>query len=125
MWNTSQTFNSRMGESVLEIRVKCEVLDTDFNPILVISGGGPDKAIIDGTVDLDVSRGTRRTLTMSFLNEDAEFSPTSEWGGLLYVNRLIRLHRGLVVSQQGDVEYVPIGTFMVDKTETLVERGMS
>lgn len=127
MWSTSQAFKNRMADPVIEVRAKCEILDTDFNVVRVVGGGGPDKAIIDGTVDLDTARGTRRTLTMAFLNENGEFSPTSDWGGLLYVNRIIRLYRGLVVGEAGndEVEYIPIGTFMIDKTETLVERGMS
>ncbi len=128
MWTTTQTFKERMADPVLEVRARVEILDTDFNTIAAVGGGGLDKGIIDGVVDLDVTRGTRRTLTMSLLNEDGEFSPTSQWGGLFYVNRLIRMYRGLVTGGSASapqVEYVPVGTFMVDKTETLVERGMS
>lgn len=63
-------------------------------------------------------------MVVSLLNEDGEFSPNSQWGGLFYVNRLIRLFRGLVIGNN-QVEYIPVGTFMVDKTETLVERNLS
>jgi hypothetical protein len=128
MWQVSQIFKNKMSEPVQEIRSRIEILDTDMTPIMVIGGGGPDKSLIDGVVDADVERGTRRTLTLSLLNENGEFSPTSQWGGIFYVNRLIRLYRGLVVGgtpTAPDVEYIPIGTFMIDKTETLVERSMS
>lgn len=124
MWNTSSAFKQALARPVQEVRVRLEILDTSFNPILVLGGGGPDKGLIDGVVDVDISRGTRRTLTMSLLNENGEFSPTSAWGGLFYVDRLIRLYRGLLLSRDS-VEYVPVGTFMVDKTETLVERSLS
>lgn len=123
MWNISVGFVEALRAEVHEVRAKLEILDTDFNPVLVLGGGGPDKGIIDGIVDLDVTRGTRRTLVASLLNEDGEFSPTSQWGGIFYVNRLLRVYRGLVIGN--GVEYVPIGTFMVDKTETIVERSMS
>lgn len=123
MWTISTGFKEALRSPVQEVRARLEILDTDFKPVLAIGGGGPDKGIIDGIVDLDVSRGTRRTAVISLLNENGEFSPTSQWGGIFYVNRLIRAYRGLVVGNE--VEYVPIGTFMIDKTETIVERGMS
>lgn len=124
MWPISQSFEQALASSTQEVRCRLEILDTDFNPVLVIGGGGPDKGIIDGIVDVDITRGTRRTAVISLLNEDGEFSPNSQWGGLFYVNRLLRLYRGLVIGR-GQVEYIPVGTFMVDKTETLVERNLS
>jgi hypothetical protein len=125
MWQISSAFRAALKESTQEVRVRLEILDTDFKTVHVVGGGGPDKGIIDGIVDLDITRGTRRTTVVSLLNEDGEFSPTSSWGGLFYVNRLIRLYRGLVVGTNGQVEYIPVGTFMVDKTETIVERSLS
>lgn len=128
MWTMSSQFRSKLTGAVQEVRAKIEIMDTDFKPVRVLGGVGPDRSLIDATVDVDVTRGTRRTLVMSLLNADAEFSPTSDWGGLFYVNRLIRVYRGLVIGGvPGDeeIEYIPVGTFMVDKTETLVERGMS
>jgi hypothetical protein len=128
MWPTSESFKQALRRPIQEVRCKLEILDTDFNPVVVLGGSGPDKGFIDGVVDVDITRGTRRTLAMSLLNEDGEFSPTGQWGGLFYVNRIIRPWRGLVISESVEnpvIEYVPVGTFMVDKTETLVERSMS
>ena len=128
MWAISDQFRSRLTGRVQEVRAKIEIMDTDLVPIRVLGGVGPDRSLIDATVDVDVSRGTRRTLVMSLLNADAEFSPTSDWGGLFYVNRVIRVYRGLVIGGapgNEQIEYIPTGTFLVDKTETLVERGMS
>ena len=124
MWHVSSAFREALRAGVHEYRVRVEILDTDFQPVKVIDAEDPNLALIDGAVDVDVTRGTRRTLTMSFLNTNGDFSSDSEWGGLFYVNRIIRLYRGLVVGEGID-ELVPIGTFMVDKSETLVERGMS
>lgn len=79
--------------------------------------------IVDGSVDVDVSRGTRRTMNLSMLNPDAEFSPNSDWGGLFYVNRLIRVWRGVMVGS--NEELVPVGTFMIDSADVIAERNMS
>jgi hypothetical protein len=128
MWPISDAFRKQLTGPVQNVRSKLEVMDTDFNPVVVLGGSGLEKSFIDGVVDVDISRGTRRTMVMSLLNENAEFSPDSQWGGLFYVNRLVRLHRGLVVGGNPDaeqIEWVPLGTFMIDKTETLVERQMS
>lgn len=128
MWTFSSAFRAALLKEVQEVRSKIEILDTDFNTIEVFGSGGPGRNFIDGIVDADISRGTRRTMTASLINEGGEFSPTSQWGGLFYVNRIVRLYRGLVVGGQPDaeeVEFIPIGTFMIDKTETIVERSMS
>lgn len=128
MWTITSAFRAALVKEVQEVRSKIEILDTDFNPVEVIGSGGPGRNFIDGIVDADISRGTRRTMTVSLINEDGEFSPTSQWGGLFYVNRIVRLYRGLVVGGQPDaeeIEYIPIGTFLLDKTETIVERNMS
>src|SRR5574338_633772 len=130
MWPISESFKRQHTGREQEVRSKVEIMDTDFNPVMVIGGSEPTKSLIDATVDVDVSRGTRRTTVLTLLNESGEFSPTSDWGGLFYVNRMIRLYRGLVIGgapgvDTEQVEYVPIGTFLVDKTETLIERGMS
>ncbi len=104
-----------------------DVLDTDFNIVTRFHdiGGGSDATdiLIDGNVDVDVTRLTRRTFTANLLNPDGVWSPNSEWGGLFYVNRLIRLWRGIDFGSSS--ELVPIGTFMIDTPDVDVERGMS
>lgn len=131
MWPVSAQFTDELKKPVHSIVAKVEFLDTDFNPVSEINNYSPDSVLIDGTVDVDVSRGTRRTLTMSVLNPEGNYTPdgsvwsaNADWDGFFYVNRLIRLSRG-VKYEDGSTELAPIGTFMVDKADALVERGMS
>lgn len=134
MWPVSDRFIAELKKPVHTITARVDFLDTGFNIIKSVgsyNSDDPNDALIDGTVDLDITRGTRRTLTMSLLNPDGAFTPSStiltsgtDWDGYFYVNRLIRLSRG-VRYDTGEEELVPVGTFMVDKAEALVERGMS
>lgn len=105
-----------------------QVLDTDFRVIKEFTDEGDRLSetnfLVDGSVDLDISRGTRRTFTATLLNPDGEFSPDSAWAGTFYVNRLIRLYRGIAYTS-GQSEVVPIGTFMIDHADTVAERNMS
>jgi hypothetical protein len=75
-------------------------------------------------VDVDTLRGTRRTAELTLLNKGADFVPNNEWTGKFYLNRAIRLYRGVVLAD-GEYEYVPIGTFLIDHAEVIVERNMS
>ena len=86
--------------------------------------GNIQNYIVDGQVDADSSRLARRTMNISVMNPEAEFTPNSDWGGLFYVNRLIRIWRG-VVFVDGTTEFVPVGTFMLDTTDVVAERNMS
>lgn len=79
--------------------------------------------IVDGSVDVDIARGTRRTMNLSLMNPEAEFTPKSDWGGFFYVNRMVRLWRGILLN--GEEELVPIGTFMIDTADVVAERNMS
>lgn len=133
MWPVTPQFRQELASPVHSVAVRVEFLDTSFRVLRSVSAysaTNPNDVLIDGTVDVDVTRGTRRTLTMSLLNPEGAFTPegtnftTSDWDGYFYVNRLIRLFRGIRY-ENGSEEVVPIGTFMVDKAETLVERGMS
>lgn len=128
MWPISSSFAANLKAPVHSIRVTMQVLDTDFNVVREFSDTGavnaPDNYIVDGSVDLDVTRAIRRTFNVSLLNPNGEFSPGSNWAGTFYVNRLIRLYRGVVLGT-GDSELVPIGTFMIDHADVVVERNMS
>ena len=84
----------------------------------------------DGSIDVDYDRGTRRTAELTILNPTAEFTPTTkgyesegDWDGLLYINRVVRIWRG-VNSAHGQL-YLPVGTFLVDGAETILEENMS
>ena len=86
--------------------------------------------ISDGSIDVDYDRGTRRTAELTILNPTAEFTPTTEgyesdgdWAGLLYINRVIRIWRG-ALTLNGEL-YVPVGTFLVDGAEAILEENMS
>lgn len=81
----------------------------------------------EGTVTVDVTRGTRRTLQLRIVNDDGLYTPISS-NDYFFFNRLIRVYRGLryVDSRGGETdEYVLLGTFYVDRPEVFVERGMS
>jgi len=134
------------------MRVHMDVLDTDFNVIAQFhdigdsSSGfthihedgtnhfhsptdisGTEDILVDGNVDVDVTRLTRRTFTANVLNPNGVWSPGSDWGGMFYVNRLIRLWRGIAYGESpgSGKELVPIGTFMIDAADVEVERSMS
>lgn len=81
----------------------------------------------EGTVTVDVSRGTRRTFQIRLSNKDGLFTPLSSSDDF-YFNRLIRIYRGLeFVDSTNQIvdEYVCLGTFMVDRPEVFTERNMS
>jgi hypothetical protein len=127
MWPISARFAGQLKAPVHSFRVKMQVLDTDFNIVREFTDTGavdqPDNYLVDGSIDLDVTRLVRRTFTASLLNPDGQFSPGSDWAGLFFVNRLVRLYRG--IDYGSGTEMVPIGTFMIDHADTLVERNMS
>jgi hypothetical protein len=127
MWPVSAQFKDALNAPVHSFRVVMQVLDTDFNVVKEFTDAGtvdsPTNYLVDGSVDLDINRGTRRTFTANLLNPTGEFSPDSEWAGVFYVNRMVRLYRGI---DYGDAqELVPIGTFLIDHADTVVERNMS
>lgn len=128
MWPISPQFEYSLKAPVHAIRVKMQVLDTDFNVVKEFSDTGdelsPTNFIVDGAVDIDITRGTRRTFTLNLLNSNGEFSPDSAWGGTFYVNRLVRVYRGIAYSS-AETELVPVGTFMIDHADVVVERNMS
>jgi len=117
--------------------VKVDMLNPELNPIgdFILSAGIDDvqgeitNLISDGNIDVDVERGTRRTAELTILNPSAEFTPATAdfdpegpWVGLLYLNRLVRIWRGVKV---GDIEmFSPTGTLMVDTSEVIVESNM-
>ena len=127
MYNVSSSFIAALQSAGHIIRVKMDVLDTDFNTVATFRdiGGGVDPAdiLVDGNVDVDVTRLTRRTVTANVLNPDGIWSPGSDWGGTFYVNRMIRMWRG--IDYGSGEELVPIGTFLIDSADVDIERGMS
>lgn len=121
------------------IASKIEMLDTSFNQIdsgslrtkcICSDEGQLQNVITDGSIDVDRSRGTRRTAEFTILNPTAEFTPATgdfdpegPWVGKVYLNRILRAWRGLHLGHRH--LYVPVGTFMIDVADVLVEQNMS
>jgi hypothetical protein len=134
MWPVSDKFKTELNKPVHTVAMRVDLLDTDFRPVQSLTGyqTGSDttSAVVDGSVSLDVSRGSRRTVQLTVLNPDGIYTPDGSFGadtdpdGFFYVNRLIRVWRG-VKYNDGTEELVPVGTFMVDNADVTVERGMS
>lgn len=81
----------------------------------------------DGSVTVDVSRGTRRTVQLRLVNKNGQYTPTTS-SDYFSFNSLIQVYRGLrYTSSDGyeTEEYVLLGTFMVDRSEVFVERNMA
>lgn len=127
MQNVSSTFIAALQSPVHTYRAQMRVLDTDFQAIKVFEDQGsqadPTAILVDGSIDVDVTRLTRRTFTATVLNPDGIWSPSGDWGGLFYVNRLVRFYRGIDFGDS--YELVPVGTFMIDHADVVVERNMS
>lgn len=130
MQTVTTAFIEELRQPVFQLRVRIDVLDGAGNPV---SGGvfndvgyssDSTSNLIDGSVDVDVTRPARRTFNATLLNKYGEWSPSANWSGLFYVNREVRLWRG-VVYKDGTSELVPIGTFLIDHADVLVERNMS
>jgi hypothetical protein len=130
MWPITPSFIQAIKSPVHTMRVRLTVLDTNLAPVPggvfydVSYTADATGILIDGSVDVDISRGARRTFTANMLNSHGEFSPNSQWSGMFYVNRLVRIERGIEYSP-GNVELVPVGTFFLDAAEVTVERNMS
>lgn len=130
MYVVSDAFIEELRQPVIRHRVKMDVLDVDGSPV---SGGtfndtgyssDATSNLVDGSVDVDVTRPNRRSFTATLMNSFGEWSPSSDWSGLFYVNREIQLYRG-VVFEDGESELVPVGRFLIDHADVIVERHMS
>lgn len=102
---------------------KVEVLDAASRSVIATVTD-----IDDGSVTVDVGRGTRRTFQLRLSNENGKYTPTTALDYFAF-NRLIRIHRGLrywdATAGTTVDEYVVVGTFMIDRPEVFVERNMS
>lgn len=131
MWNISQAFRQELRKPTHQIASRATLLDSDFKEIPdgdFFTAGADDfqDFIIDGNVDVDRDRGTRRTGSVTIINKAGKFTPDNavDYNGKFYINRNIRLYRGVVIAG-GTALYAPIGTFMVDSIDTIVEKNMS
>lgn len=132
MWNISQAFRQELRKPSQQTAARAQLLDSDFKEVPdgdFFTAGADDLQdfIVDGNVDIDITRGTRRTAELSLLNPDGAFTPDSslaDYDGKFYINRNVRLYRGVVLAG-GTTVYAPIGTFMIDSIDVLVERNLS
>ena len=135
MWNVSEAFKRELRRAP-QAACKVVMLDTEFDEVEEDTLFSTEQTneitnfISDGNIDVDYSRGTRRTAELTLLNPTAEFTPATEdfepmgpWVGKIYLNRVIRIYRGVYIA--GTPSYVPVGTFMIDGAEVIVERNMS
>lgn len=113
-----------------QVTTKVELLDTDFRVEDIIYSSDRSNEVTnfisDGSIDVDKTRGTRRTAELTLLNPTSDFTPTmkdDDWDGKLYLNRMIRIWRGVYYGRSP--LYVPCGTFMTDNIDVLVEQNMS
>jgi len=130
MQDVSQQFLYELQQPVFQVRTRMIVLDDAETPV---DGGvfndtsytsDSTGILIDGGVDLDTTRQPTRTFNATLLNNFGEWSPSSDWTGLFYVDRLIQFYRGFVYAN-GTEELVPIGRFFIDHADVQVERNMS
>lgn len=132
MWNIDQAFRQELRKPSHQVVSKAILLDSNYTEIRngAFYTAGADEIqdlIVDGNVDIDISRGTRRTGTLTILNKGGAFTPDgdiNDYEGKFYINRHIRLFRGVVLAG-GTALYAPIGTFMIDNIDTIVERNIS
>ena len=138
MYTISEAFKKELRSRTQQVASKASLLDNNLRelPKGIFTTQGADELqdyIVDGNVDVDRDRGTRRTAEISIINRDGEFSPedgTQGVDGRFYINRNVRLFRGVALaaddpSHATNVLYVPIGTFMVDTVDVIVERNIS
>jgi hypothetical protein len=130
MQTVTDAFIEELRQPVFQMRVRMDVLDSSGDPV---DGGtfndvgfssDSTAILLDGSVDVDVTRPARRTFTATLLNQFGQWSPSADWSGLFYVDREVKLYRGLVY-RDGTDELVPIGTFLIDHADVIVERNMS
>lgn len=129
----------RPHTSTAKIELLEEIEDRDGHIVLnEIEGGTIFSAektneltnfITDGNMDVDTTRAVRRTAELTLLNPTAEFTPATgdfdpegPWVGKIYLNRIVRMWKGLYIGSQPF--YVPVGTMMVDIADVLVEQNM-
>lgn len=113
----SDAFRQALMAGVQTPIVKVEILDAITRaPIRTIT------TVDDGSVTVDVTRGTRRTVQLRLSNKDGQFTPTDSSSAFAF-NNLIAVYRGLKTSA-GD-EYIRLGTFFTDRPEVFAERNMA
>lgn len=124
-WPVSAAFNQALIAPIRDVSMRVTSLDSSFNYQADITG-----PTVEGVVYVDTTRATRRTAQIRVVNENGDYTPTGPdfanlgTNSIFWWNQLFRLEYGVKVSDD-EYEYVPVGTFMVDRVEILAERGVS
>ncbi|MGM7681785.1 hypothetical protein ACSVDA_06475 [Cytobacillus sp. Hm23] len=98
----SDTFKITAKQVIADVYIKLELLDRDEQVIDVMTS----KAI-DGSIDIDKTRGVRRSFALTLENDYNEFNWSA--GGRIWLNKRIRLY----VSYDS-VEWISLGVFIID-----------
>jgi hypothetical protein len=124
MYPVSEQFKRALIEAVRDVTMRVTLLDSSYAALDEITG-----PVIEGVVYVDSERATRRTSQLRVINEDGAYTPRgASWdqhgtNSYFWWNKMFRLEWGLKVGSA--YQYVPLGTFMVDRFDVLVERGIS
>lgn len=124
-WPVSQSFKSALVAPVRDVTMRVRSIDASFNPLQDITS-----PTAEGIVYVDTTRATRRTAQIRVINKDGLYTPKGSdysnlgTNALFWWNKMFTIEYGVTISK-GNVEYVPLGTFMVDRVEVLAEKGIS
>ncbi len=106
----SDSFKTALKRQVSEVYTKIEILDRHENVLEEIT-----TKVIDGNISVSKERETRRTFSLSVLNDNNEF--TWSVGGRIWLDKRIKLSIGLDIG--GTIEYIPQGVFVLTEFSAL------
>jgi len=132
-----QALSTLNEQATPQASVKVEFLDTDLRKVKDSTIFSADRTnnvtnfITDGNIDVDTTRGARRTGELTIMNPTSEFTPGTDqfqggsgvFTGKVYLNRIVRIWKGAYVA--GQPYFIPVGTFMIDGASVIMERNMS
>jgi hypothetical protein len=105
----SQAFLDAVSGGSYTRVIKLESLD----PVTLLPRRDLTPNLIDGSVDGHLVQDVRRTISITIANEDGAITPVIS-SDPYWINNPLRLSWG-VVYQDGTTEYVPLGTFLVNR----------
>jgi len=124
MYTVTPSFRDALTAPIRDVTIRVTALDANFVPIADITD-----PTTEGSVYVDVDRATRRTAQIRLINKNGAYTPKGGdytslgTNALFWWNKVFKIEYGVKVG--GVYQYVPLGMFMVDKTEVLAERGVS
>lgn len=124
MYPVSAAFREALIAPIREVTMRVTALDSNLVPLMEITS-----PTAEGTVYVDVDRATRRTAQLRVINKDGAYTPKGSsysslgTNAIFWWDKVFRIEYGVKVGES--FEYVPIGTFMVDRVDVLAEKGVS